>query len=99
ALDVGAARDALERAGADADGVARVVDASMERAVRLVTVERGVDPSGLALIAFGGAGPLHACAVAEALGMAAVVVPPRAGVLSAVGLLTTPRRRAPVRSW
>ena len=99
ALDVGAARDALERAGADAKGVVRVVDASMERAVRLVTVERGVDPSGLALVAFGGAGPLHACAVAEALDMAAVVVPPRAGVLSAVGLLTSPRQRELVRSW
>ena len=76
-----------------------VVDAAMERAVRAVTVERGVDPSGLALVAFGGAGPLHACAVADALGMAAVVVPPRAGVLSAVGLLCSPRQRDLVRSW
>ncbi|MBV8236132.1 MAG: hypothetical protein JO075_10575, partial [Acidimicrobiia bacterium] len=77
----------------------RVVDAAMERAVRLVSVQRGVDPSGLALVAFGGAGPLHACAVAEALGMAAVVVPRRAGVLSAVGLITSPRQRELVRSW
>jgi N-methylhydantoinase A/oxoprolinase/acetone carboxylase beta subunit len=82
-----------------ADGVVKVVDAAMERAVRLVSVERGVDPAGLALVAFGGAGPLHACAVAEALGMAAVVVPPRAGVLSAVGLITSPRQRELVRSW
>src|SRR5205085_983485 len=59
----------------------------------------GVDPKGLALVAFGGAGPLHACAVAQALGMAAVVVPPRAGVLSAVGLITSPRQRELVRSW
>jgi len=80
-------------------GVVEVVDAAMERAVRLVSVERGVDPAGLALVAFGGAGPLHACAVAEALGMAAVVVPPRAGVLSAVGLITSPRQRELVRSW
>jgi N-methylhydantoinase A/oxoprolinase/acetone carboxylase beta subunit len=62
-------------------------------------VERGVDPRGLALVAFGGAGPLHACALAEALGMPAVIVPARAGVLSAVGLLTAPRRRDLVRSW
>jgi len=98
-LDVDAAHAALEGAGVSAEGVVEVVDAAMERAVRLVSVERGVDPSGLALVAFGGAGPLHACAVAQALGMAAVVVPPRAGVLSAVGLLTSPRQRELVRSW
>ena len=63
----------------------RVVDANMERAVRVVTVERGVDARELVLVAFGGAGPLHACAVADALDMRAVLVPPRAGVLSAVG--------------
>jgi N-methylhydantoinase A/oxoprolinase/acetone carboxylase beta subunit len=98
-LDVDAARRALDGAGVTAQGVVDVVDAAMERAVRLVSVERGVDPSGLALVAFGGAGPLHACAVADALGMAAVVVPPRAGVLSAVGLVTSPRQRELVRSW
>ncbi len=98
-LDVDAARSALEAAGVTAEGVVAVVDAAMERAVRAVTVERGVDPSTLALVAFGGAGPLHACAVAEALGMAAVVVPPRAGVLSAVGLLCSPRQRDLVRSY
>ena len=98
-LDVDAARTALDAAGVTAAGVVAVVDAAMERAVRAVTVERGVDPSGLALVAFGGAGPLHACAVAAALGMAAVVVPPRAGVLSAVGLLCSPRQRDLVRSW
>ena len=59
-------------------------------------VARGVDPPGLALVAFGGAGPLHACALADALGMAAVIVPARAGVLSAVGLLC---RAAPARRW
>jgi N-methylhydantoinase A/oxoprolinase/acetone carboxylase beta subunit len=98
-LDVDAARAALDQAGVSAEGVVEVVDAAMERAVRLVSVERGVDPGGLALVAFGGAGPLHACAVAKALGMAAVVVPPRAGVLSAVGLITSPRQRELVRSW
>jgi N-methylhydantoinase A/oxoprolinase/acetone carboxylase beta subunit len=71
----------------------------MERAVRVVTVEQGVDPRDLALVAFGGAGPLHACAIAEALEMRAVIVPPRAGVFSAVGLLSSPVRRELVRSW
>jgi len=98
-LDADAARTALADAGVTAEGVVAVVDAAMERAVRSVTVERGVDPSALALVAFGGAGPLHACAIAAALGMAAVVVPPRAGVLSAVGLLCSPRQRDLVRSW
>jgi N-methylhydantoinase A/oxoprolinase/acetone carboxylase beta subunit len=82
-----------------AEGVIAVVDANMERALRAVSVERGVDPRGLALVAFGGAGPLHACALADALDMPAVVVPARAGVLSAVGLLTAPPRRDVVRSW
>jgi N-methylhydantoinase A/oxoprolinase/acetone carboxylase beta subunit len=98
-LDGAAAAAALERAGVTAEGVLAVVDANMEQALRAVSVERGVDPRGLALVAFGGAGPLHACALADALGMPAVVVPARAGVLSAVGLLTAPRRRDLVRSW
>lgn len=98
-LDVVAARDALARAGVAAEGVVSVVDVAMEQAVRAVTVERGVDPRSLALVAFGGAGPLHACAIADALGMPAVVVPPRAGVFSAVGLLVAPRQRDLVRSW
>jgi N-methylhydantoinase A/oxoprolinase/acetone carboxylase beta subunit len=98
-LDAGAAARALDRAGVTAAGMIAVVDANMERALRAVSVERGVDPGGLALVAFGGAGPLHACALAEALGMPAVIVPARAGVLSAVGLLTAPRRRDLVRSW
>jgi N-methylhydantoinase A/oxoprolinase/acetone carboxylase beta subunit len=99
ALDVGAARDALSRAHVDAAGVVAVVDAAMERAVRAVTVALGVDPRELALVAFGGAGPLHACAIAGALGMRAVVVPPRAGVFSAVGLLGAPASRELTRSW
>ncbi|HET9769790.1 MAG TPA: hydantoinase/oxoprolinase family protein, partial [Acidimicrobiia bacterium] len=93
------APDADPRAKSLAAGVVAVVDAAMEQAVRAVTVERGVDPAGLALVAFGGAGPLHACALADALDMAAVIVPPRAGVLSAVGLLCSPRQRELVRSW
>ena len=98
-LDAAAAQKSIDAAGLTAAGIVAVVDANMERAVRKVTVERGVDPAGLALVAFGGAGPLHACAIAEALDMRAVVVPPRAGVLSAVGLLAAPRQRVLVRSW
>jgi len=97
ALSLTAARDAL--GDLDAAGVVAVVDAEMERAIRHVTVARGVDPRPLALVAFGGAGPLHACALAEALDMTAVVIPPRAGVLSAVGLLCAPVQRDLVRSW
>jgi len=99
ALDLEAAGAALAAAGVTAEGVLSVVDAAMTLAVRRVSVERGVDPAGLALVAFGGAGPLHGCAVAESLGMAAVVVPPRAGVLSAAGVLAAPRQADVVRSW
>jgi N-methylhydantoinase A/oxoprolinase/acetone carboxylase beta subunit len=98
-LDLAAARGALEGAGVTADGVLRVVDAAMERAVRVVTVERGFDPRSLVLVAFGGAGPLHACAIADALGIRAVIVPPRAGVCSAAGLLCAPRAREVVHSF
>jgi N-methylhydantoinase A/oxoprolinase/acetone carboxylase beta subunit len=82
-----------------ADDVIAVVDAEMTQALRAVTVERGVDPRHLALVAFGGAGPLHACSLAEGLGMRAVIVPAGAGVLSAVGLVTAPVERELVRSW
>jgi N-methylhydantoinase A/oxoprolinase/acetone carboxylase beta subunit len=98
-LDVAAARDALARAGVAAEGVVRVVDVAMEQAVRAVTVERGVDPRELALVAFGGAGPLHAVAIADALGLRAVIVPPRAGVCSAVGMLCAPKAQEVVRSF
>jgi len=98
-LDVEAARAALDRSGVTAEEVVTVVDAAMEEAVRAVSVARGVDPSGLALVAFGGAGPLHACAIAEALDMPAVIVPARAGVLSAVGCLAAPDQHDVVRSW
>ncbi|HKY75495.1 MAG TPA: hydantoinase/oxoprolinase family protein, partial [Acidimicrobiia bacterium] len=66
-LDVDAARSALADAGVTAEGVIEVVDAAMVQAVRRVSLERGVDPAGLALVAFGGAGPLHACSLADAL--------------------------------
>ncbi|MFN7148514.1 MAG: hydantoinase/oxoprolinase family protein [Microthrixaceae bacterium] len=98
-LDRDASVAALRAAGVDAEGVISVVDAQMEGALRTVSVERGVDPAELALVAFGGAGPLHACALAEAVGIPTVIVPAAAGVLSAVGLLSSPRRRELVRSW
>jgi N-methylhydantoinase A/oxoprolinase/acetone carboxylase beta subunit len=98
-LDRGAAAGALERAGVAPEGVVAVADAHMEGAIRRVTVERGVDPRRLALVAFGGAGPLHACALADALGMEAVLVPARAGVLSAAGILAAPVGRDIVHTW
>jgi N-methylhydantoinase A/oxoprolinase/acetone carboxylase beta subunit len=98
-LDIDGARRALAMAGVTAEGVLAVVDAAMVEAIRAVTVNRGIDPRRLALVAFGGAGPLHACALADELGMAAVVIPPRAGVLSAAGTLGAPRQNDLVRSW
>src|SRR5581483_5266719 len=98
-LDVAAARGALDKAGVTAQGVVTVVNAAMEQAVRSVTVARGVDPRDCALVAFGGAGPLHACELADALGITTVVVPPRAGVFSAAGLIAAPRQHDAVRSW
>ncbi len=98
-LEIAAARAALERAGVTAEGVVEVVDAAMASAVRTVTVERGVDPRDLALIAFGGAGPMHACALAEVVGITTVIVPARAGVFCAVGLLGAPVQHDAVRSW
>jgi N-methylhydantoinase A/oxoprolinase/acetone carboxylase beta subunit len=99
ALDLDAARVALDRAGVTAEGVVTVVEAAMEQALRAVSVSRGIDPRGLALVAFGGAGPLHACGLADALDMTCVIVPARAGVLSAVGILGAPEQRTLVRSW
>ena len=98
-LDRAAAAASMAAAGVDPAGVVAVADAHMVGAIRRVTVERGVDPRRLALVAFGGAGPLHACALADALGMAAVIVPPRAGVLSAAGILAAPVAREVVRTW
>jgi N-methylhydantoinase A len=65
----------------------------MLRALRVVSVERGHDPRDFALVAYGGAGPLHACALADELGMEAVLVPAAAGVLSALGLAAGDERR------
>ena len=81
-----------------AAGIARVANTEMAQAVRVVTVERGVDPRDLAMVAFGGAGPLHAAAIAEELGMTRVVAPVASGVLSALGLVVSERRRDVVES-
>ena len=94
-------REAAERAfdGIDPAAVIDVVNAEMLRAVRVVSVERGHDPREFALVAFGGAGPLHACALAEELDIEAVLVPEAAGVLSALGLVAGDERRDHVVSY
>jgi len=99
-LDAGRARAAVgalaARLGMDlescARGIVRVANAEMARAVRLVSVERGIDPRGATLVAFGGAGPLHACEVAEEVGADRVLAPAAAGVLAALGLVLAGRR-------
>jgi N-methylhydantoinase A len=88
----GAAVDRVARALkldriAAAAGILRVANANMERAIRVVSVERGYDPRDFALVAFGGSGGLHACEIARELGMRTVIVPEQAGVLSALGML------------
>ena len=70
----------------------------MAQAVRVLTVERGIDPRELALVAFGGAGPLHGAAIADELGIRRVIVPLESGVLSALGLAVSERRRDVVES-
>lgn len=79
-----------EKLGLDAQeaalGIVRVANAEMVRALRVISVERGLDPREFALLAFGGAGGMHACALAEELGMETVLVPRAGGVLSALGL-------------
>jgi len=76
----------LDRIAAAA-GILRVANANMERAIRVVSVERGYDPRDFALVAFGGSGGLHACEIARELGMRTVIVPEQAGALSALGML------------
>ena len=83
---------------AAAAGIARVASTEMARAVRVVTVERGIDPREMALVAFGGAGPLHAAQIADELGMRRVIAPIASGVLSALGLVVSERRRDVVES-
>ncbi len=86
--------DLAHRAGvtpeAMAEGILEVADTAMERALRRISVERGVDPSDFLLVAFGGAGGLHAVELAQRLGVRAVLVPPDPGLLSAFGILASP---------
>jgi N-methylhydantoinase A len=96
-LDRNAAAQAL--GDLDPAAVIEVVNAEMVRALRVVSVEQGLDPRDFALVAFGGAGPLHACALADELGMSTVLVPAAAGVLSALGLVAADERREHVRSY
>src|SRR5215210_6698345 len=88
----------LESIEETAAGVVRVAGTEMAAAVRVMTVERGIDPRGLALLAFGGAGPLHAAEIAGELGMGRIVVPSASGVLSALGMIVSERRRDLVES-
>ncbi|MHB2021700.1 MAG: hydantoinase/oxoprolinase family protein [Candidatus Xenobia bacterium] len=74
-------------------GVVQVANAQMEKALRIISVERGHDPRLFALLAFGGAGPLHACELADELQIARVLVPQHPGMLSAMGLLMARQRR------
>jgi N-methylhydantoinase A len=105
-LDRDAAEAAVSRLATELDleplecaaGIVRVAGVEMARALRVVTVQRGVDPREFALFAFGGAGPLHAVAIAEELGMQRVLCARAAGVLSALGLVIAPRRRDTQRS-
>jgi len=80
-------------------GVVQVANAEMVRALRIISVERGLDPREFALLAFGGAGGMHACALAEELGMETVLVPRAGGVLSALGLAISDLRRDYVRPY
>jgi N-methylhydantoinase A len=96
-LDADAARRAL--GSLDPTAVVEVVNAEMVRALRVVSVEQGLDPRDFALVAFGGAGPLHACALADELGMRTVLVPAAAGVLSALGLVAAEERIDSVSSY
>ncbi len=80
-----------------AAGVVRIVDAQMAKVLRIVTVERGLDPRDFSMVAFGGNGPLHGCALAEELGVRRMLVPPNPGVFSAHGLLVAELRASFVR--
>jgi N-methylhydantoinase A/oxoprolinase/acetone carboxylase beta subunit len=76
-----------------AEGILAIANANMERAIRAVSVERGRDPRGFALVAFGGAGGMHACEIAASLEMETVIVPRYAGVLSAMGMMLADVRK------
>lgn len=105
-LDADAARHAVaglgRKLGLDereaAEGIVRVSNQEMVRALRVVTVERGIDPRRFTLLPFGGAGPLHVAALADELGIARIACPRASGVLSAAGLIAAGRRRDVTRT-
>ena len=105
-LDVAVARNAIEPIAQSlqlsieeaASGVIRLANEHMAHALRVMSVQRGIDPRELTLVSFGGAGGLHVCALAEALNMKRALVPIYAGVLSAMGMLVAPRARQLSRS-
>src|SRR3546814_933823 len=106
-LDIGLAREVVSKSIAQplclsteeaALGIIAIAEAHMIDALRLVSVERGLDPRDFTLVAFGGAGPLHAIALAEALGIRRVLIPPAPGNLSATGLVLADVRHDLVRT-
>jgi N-methylhydantoinase A/oxoprolinase/acetone carboxylase beta subunit len=106
ALDVAAAKTVIERFAGEiglapdraALGILTIINANMANAIRSRTVQKGIDPRGYALVAFGGAGPLHAVEVAQTLGIKEVIIPPAPGITSAMGLLTTDLKYDAVRT-
>jgi N-methylhydantoinase A len=107
ALDVEASKRALNSVGSQlqlgvegtASGIVSIVNASMANAIREITVSRGIDPRDFALVAFGGAGPLHAIAIAEELELHSVIIPSNPGVLSAYGMLQADTRHDLVSNY
>jgi N-methylhydantoinase A len=105
-LDRDAAEQAVKRLAGEiglellacAEGIRRVAGAEMLRALRVVTVQRGIDPRRYSLMAFGGAGGLHAAQLADELGIDTILCPRASGVLAALGLVVSPRRRDAQRS-
>ncbi len=105
-LDLEAARHVIETFAHDmgldpfeaADGILRIIDSNMANAVRSRTTQKGIDPRDFALVAFGGAGPLHGAAVAAMLEIPEVIVPPYPGITSAMGLLTTDLKYDAIRT-
>ncbi len=101
ALDIDAARNAVQSIAGSLDlgvedaalGIISLANEHMAQALRVISVQRGIDPRPYMLVSFGGAGGLHVCALADALGMRRALVPIHAGVLSALGMLAAPRSR------
>jgi len=105
-LDEHAARQAVNKVAESmacsieeaAEGIIKIANEHMARALRVISVQRGIDPREFSLVSFGGAGGLHVCALADALSMRKALVPVHGGVLSALGMLVAPRGREHARS-